>query len=164
MVRSIIVVPRSEPVAAGIFHPTPEYKEDSDETSSGTDPSHQAHDRVSVNSQDMPKAEDAVSLQCAAPIPTCLSLDRVFISIPMSRPPTSFKRNRCWRTKAVVVKIRGMENKPSAELREYLFKLGRKGGRRRGLAWAAHLTREDRSEFAHKAVMARWGKKPTKAG
>ena len=49
--------------------------------------------------------------------------------------------------------------KPSAELREYLARLGRKGGKKGGPARAAAMTAEQRSESARKAVMARWTKK-----
>jgi len=51
-----------------------------------------------------------------------------------------------------------MANKPSAELREYLSKLGKKGGRKGGLARASAMTPEQRSESARKAVTARWKK------
>jgi hypothetical protein len=45
------------------------------------------------------------------------------------------------------------------ELRAYLSKLGRKGGKKGGPARAAAMTPEQRSESARKAVMARWAKK-----
>jgi len=45
------------------------------------------------------------------------------------------------------------------ELREYLSKLGKKGGKKGGPARAAKMTPEQRSESARKAVMARWGKR-----
>jgi len=45
------------------------------------------------------------------------------------------------------------------ELREYLSKLGKKGGKKGGLARAAAMTPEQRSESARKAVTARWAKK-----
>ena len=44
------------------------------------------------------------------------------------------------------------------EFREYLAKLGRKGGKRGGPARAAAMTAEQRSESARKAVKARWTK------
>jgi hypothetical protein len=44
-------------------------------------------------------------------------------------------------------------------LREYLSKLGKKGGKKGGPARAAAMTPEQRSESARKAVMARWAKK-----
>lgn len=46
------------------------------------------------------------------------------------------------------------------ELRAYLAKLGRKGGKKGGPARAAAMTPEQRSESARKAVIARWKKKP----
>jgi hypothetical protein len=46
-----------------------------------------------------------------------------------------------------------------AEMREYLSKLGRKGGKKGGPARAAAMTPEQRSESARKAVTARWAKK-----
>jgi hypothetical protein len=45
------------------------------------------------------------------------------------------------------------------ELREYLAKLGKKGGKKGGPARAAAMTPEQRSESARKAVQARWAKK-----
>jgi hypothetical protein len=45
-----------------------------------------------------------------------------------------------------------------AELREYLAKLGKKGGKKGGPARAAKMTPEERSESARKAVTARWAK------
>lgn len=48
--------------------------------------------------------------------------------------------------------------KMPAELREYLAKLGKKGGKRGGPARAAKMTAEQRSESARKAVTARWAK------
>jgi len=44
------------------------------------------------------------------------------------------------------------------ELRDYLSKLGKKGGKRGGPARAAAMTPEQRSESARKAVQARWKK------
>lgn len=49
------------------------------------------------------------------------------------------------------------------ELREYLAKLGRKGGRKGGPARAAAMTPEQRSESAKKAVTARWAKAKKKS-
>lgn len=46
----------------------------------------------------------------------------------------------------------------STELREYLAKLGKKGGKKGGPARAANMTAEQRSESARKAVQARWAK------
>jgi len=51
------------------------------------------------------------------------------------------------------------KNSVPAELRVYLAKLGRKGGKKGGPARAAAMTAEQRSESARKAVMARWAKK-----
>ena len=45
------------------------------------------------------------------------------------------------------------------ELRAYLAKLGKKGGKRGGPARAAAMTPEQRSEAARKAVNARWAKR-----
>ena len=45
-----------------------------------------------------------------------------------------------------------------AELREYLAKLGAKGGKKGAPARAAAMTPEQRSESARKAVQARWAK------
>ena len=50
-----------------------------------------------------------------------------------------------------------MANVPK-ELREYLSKLGKKGGKKGGPARAAAMTPEQRSESARKAVMARWAR------
>jgi len=44
-------------------------------------------------------------------------------------------------------------------MREYLAKLGKKGGKKGGPARAAAMTPEQRSESARKAVQARWAKK-----
>jgi hypothetical protein len=44
------------------------------------------------------------------------------------------------------------------EFSAYLAKLGRKGGKKGGLARAAAMTAEQRSESARKAVNARWAK------
>lgn len=52
--------------------------------------------------------------------------------------------------------------KVPSELRAYLAKLGKKGGKRGGPARAAAMTPEQRSESARKAVQARW-KKAAKA-
>jgi hypothetical protein len=45
-----------------------------------------------------------------------------------------------------------------AELRDYLAKLGSKGGKKGGPARAAAMTSEERSDSARKAVAARWKK------
>jgi len=45
------------------------------------------------------------------------------------------------------------------DLRAYLSKLGKKGGKKGGPARAAAMTPGERSASARKAVMARWGKK-----
>jgi hypothetical protein len=45
-----------------------------------------------------------------------------------------------------------------AEFRDYLAKIGRKGGRVGGIKRAANMTPEQRSEAARKAVSARWEK------
>lgn len=45
-----------------------------------------------------------------------------------------------------------------AEMREYLAKIGKKGGKKGGPARAAKLTPAERSESARKAVQARWAK------
>jgi hypothetical protein len=42
------------------------------------------------------------------------------------------------------------------ELREYLAKLGKKGGKIGGAKRAANMTAEERSESARKAVTVRW--------
>jgi hypothetical protein len=44
------------------------------------------------------------------------------------------------------------------ELREYLAKLGKKGGKIGGAKRAANMTAKERSESARKAVTARWAK------
>jgi len=52
-----------------------------------------------------------------------------------------------------------MGRKPlPSELREYFAQIGRKGGKRGGLARAANMTAQARSESARKAVNARWEK------
>jgi hypothetical protein len=45
------------------------------------------------------------------------------------------------------------------ELRDYLAKLGKKGGKKGGPARAAAMTPQERSESARKAVQARWAKR-----
>jgi hypothetical protein len=50
------------------------------------------------------------------------------------------------------------KNSMPPELREYLAKLGKKGGKKGGPARAAAMTPEQRSESARKAVQARWAK------
>lgn len=52
-----------------------------------------------------------------------------------------------------------MANVPK-ELRAYLSKLGKKGGKKGGPARAAKMTAEERSASARKAVKARWAKRP----
>jgi len=49
-------------------------------------------------------------------------------------------------------------DKVPQELRDYLAKLGKKGGKKGGPARAAAMTPEQRSESARKAVNARWKK------
>jgi hypothetical protein len=44
------------------------------------------------------------------------------------------------------------------EMREYLAKIGKKGGKVGGTARAANMTPEQRSEASRKAVQARWAK------
>jgi hypothetical protein len=56
-----------------------------------------------------------------------------------------------------------MAKKLPAEMREYLAKIGKKGGLRGGQARAANMTPKERSESARKAVAARWAKKREKA-
>jgi hypothetical protein len=51
-----------------------------------------------------------------------------------------------------------MSPKLPAEFRQYLAKIGRKGGLRGGPARAEKLTAEQRSASARKAVQARWAK------
>jgi hypothetical protein len=50
------------------------------------------------------------------------------------------------------------KNSVPAELREYLAKLGKKGGKKGGPARAAKMTAEERTASARRAVMARWAK------
>jgi hypothetical protein len=49
------------------------------------------------------------------------------------------------------------------EMREYLAKLGKKGGKKGGPARAAAMTPEQRSESARKAVTARWKRERDKS-
>ena len=49
------------------------------------------------------------------------------------------------------------------EFREYLAKIGKKGGLKGGPARAAKMTEEERSESARKAVKARWAKERKKS-
>jgi general stress protein YciG len=49
------------------------------------------------------------------------------------------------------------------ELRDYLAKIGRKGGKKGGRATALNRTPEQRSESARNAVTARWAKVKGKA-
>lgn len=44
------------------------------------------------------------------------------------------------------------------EMREYLAKIGKKGGQVGGAARAANMTPAQRSDSARKAVQARWAK------
>jgi hypothetical protein len=48
------------------------------------------------------------------------------------------------------------------EMRQYLAKIGKKGGKKGGVARAAAMTPEQRSESARKAVIARWKKSKEK--
>jgi hypothetical protein len=48
------------------------------------------------------------------------------------------------------------------EFRDYLAKIGRKGGKVGGTKRAANMTAEERSEAARKAVQARWAKEKAK--
>jgi len=50
------------------------------------------------------------------------------------------------------------KTKLPADFRDYLAKIGRKGGRIGGAKRAANMTPEERSEAASKAVSARWAK------
>jgi hypothetical protein len=52
-----------------------------------------------------------------------------------------------------------MAKKLPPELREYLSKIGPKGGLKGGKARAARVTPEQRSASARKAVEARWARK-----
>jgi hypothetical protein len=53
----------------------------------------------------------------------------------------------------------GMPSKKlPADFREYLAKIGKKGGLKGGVARAAKLTPAQRSESARKAVEARWAR------
>jgi len=44
------------------------------------------------------------------------------------------------------------------EIRDFFVRMGKKGGASGGHARAAHMTPEQRSEAARKAVQARWAK------
>jgi len=48
------------------------------------------------------------------------------------------------------------------QFREYLAKIGSKGGKKGGVARAAKMTPKERSESARKAVQARWAKEKSK--
>lgn len=50
------------------------------------------------------------------------------------------------------------------EFRDYLAKIGRKGGKIGGTKRAANMTAEERSEAARKAVQARWSREKAKKG
>jgi hypothetical protein len=57
-----------------------------------------------------------------------------------------------------------VRTKIPAEFRDYLAKIGRKGGRIGGAKRAANMTPEQRSEAARKAVQARWDREKEKKG
>jgi hypothetical protein len=48
------------------------------------------------------------------------------------------------------------------EFRNYLAKIGRKGGKIGGAVRASRMTPQERSESARKAVLARWAKAKAK--
>jgi hypothetical protein len=56
------------------------------------------------------------------------------------------------------------KQKLSAEFRDYLAKIGRKGGKVGGAKRAANMTPDQRSEAARKAVQARWDREKAKRG
>jgi hypothetical protein len=56
---------------------------------------------------------------------------------------------------AEVVRLSTSENAPES-IKEYLARIGRKGGLKGGKARAKRLSREQRSEIASKAAKARW--------
>jgi hypothetical protein len=56
------------------------------------------------------------------------------------------------------------KTKLPAEFRDYLAKIGRKGGKVGGAKRAANMTPEERSEASRKAVQARWDKQRAKKG
>ncbi len=49
-----------------------------------------------------------------------------------------------------------------SELSKYFSRIGKKGGKKGGVARLAKLTPEQRSEIAKKAAVARWGKAKSK--
>jgi hypothetical protein len=51
------------------------------------------------------------------------------------------------------------KTKLAREMREYLAKIGARGGRKGGRVRASRMTAEQRSDSARKAVQARWAKK-----
>jgi hypothetical protein len=56
------------------------------------------------------------------------------------------------------------KQKLPAEFRDYLAKIGRKGGKVGGTRRAANMTVRERSEAARKAVQARWDREKAKKG
>jgi hypothetical protein len=48
------------------------------------------------------------------------------------------------------------------EFRNYLAKIGRKGGKKGGAVRASRMTPEERSESARQAVQARWAREKAK--
>jgi hypothetical protein len=55
---------------------------------------------------------------------------------------------------AAIVQLSTAE--PAESIKEYLARIGRKGGLKGGKARAKRLSREQRSEIASKAAKARW--------
>jgi hypothetical protein len=51
------------------------------------------------------------------------------------------------------------KKKMPEEVRAYFIEMGRQGGKIGGSSRAAKMTKEERSEAARKAVLARWAKK-----
>lgn len=56
------------------------------------------------------------------------------------------------------------KQKLPVEFRDYLAKIGRKGGKVGGAKRAANMTPQERSEAARKAVQARWNRSKAKSG
>jgi hypothetical protein len=56
------------------------------------------------------------------------------------------------------------KTKLPAEFRDYLAKIGRKGGKIGGAKRAANMTPDQRSEASRKAVQARWDKRKAEKG
>jgi hypothetical protein len=81
----------------------------------------------------------------------------------MPEPLTYVKRNLLDFHEPVTYYSRMAKRALPLEFRKYLAKLGRKGGLKGGPARAATMTREQRSESARKAVMARWERVPKSA-